>query len=496
MKIKLLYIFSLFISLQASGASLEEKRKRVDFLEKLSLNIPLINIDAYKKDLEYEAKNISLEQRTKNETNKLAEKIKSQVLAAYESALNGKTREEAFEEVRLAIENDLELINPSFQSEIKSLAMSVLNSTHYGSLEENIELNSVASSFFESVRERHEFLNEEIQVSEYENNSPSTTEFKTKEELVKSLVKDKAGYDWGSSSTTTVLKSAGIAKQESKISFQVQVQFLGATLEAGPTITFKREYKTSVTVTAEGLRPVLLPNGNFDFNKRDREGKIIFQNGKASKRIVSFYCDVGLEFQTDYSGEGKFSVIGIGGSSSVSSAYSNSVNLASRVIFVPEYVANESVTYQSLQQICHHDFLKAKISNNLTVTDSLNILMKNVVGQLRFSHPKTKCMMDKDCFLWFKYDLLGLLRVGNYPRCVEEQRQKYFSCELRGLTGQNCSVYDQKGKLLSDGQFEFVCDIGLKCVKVQEEGFFRNWKIYQYAKGQCQVSNPRTYKAP
>ncbi len=493
MKIKLLFIFSVLFSLQTSGASLEEKRKRIEFLGKLSLNFPSLNTDVYKRYLEYETKNTSLQERAKNEANRLAEKIKSQVVAAYESANNEKTREEAFEEVRLAIENDLQLINPSFRSEIKSLAMSILKSNHYGSLEEKIELSSIESSFFESFKERHEFLNDEIEVSEYENSSFSITKFKTKDELVKSLVKDKGGYDWGSSSTTTVLKSAGIIKNESKISFQVQVQFLGATLEAGPTITFKREYKTSVSITAEGLRPVLLPDGNFDFNKRDSSGKIIFHNGKVSKRIVSFNCDVGLEFQTDYSGEGTFSVIGIGGSSSVSSAYSNSVNLSSRVIFVPEYVADETVTYQSLQQICHNDFLKAKISKNLTITDSLNILMKNVAGQLRFSHPKTKCIMDKDCFLWFKYDILGLLRVGNYPRCVEEQRQKYFSCELRGLTGQNCSVFDQKGKLLSDGQFEFVCDKGLNCVKVQEEGFFRNWKIYQYAKGQCQVSNPRTY---
>ncbi len=500
---------SAFISFSSlAQVSFEEKKNRIEYLEELSTHAVSMNIEAYRRELQYEKNEVPLEQRAENEANLLAETIKVQVQKSYELALTKKSAEEAAAEVRDAIERDIVLVAPELQDEIRSIAISALENIHGGEMSAVADLDKVENVLLKGIQDRHRFLNEEGEVVHMKARMPDPAypssrsgrdserkEYQKKSEIIESLVSDRENTRWVSTSNVT-LKSDALTKSEAKISLQVKVQFLGVALEAGPSISFKREYDTSVTIMGEGLSPVLLNDGNFDFHKRDQFGRVIMRNGKPQRRLVNMSCDVALEFETEYTGSGGFSVAGVGGSASVSRSYKNSVKLESRRILVPEYVDNKTVTYRYLRDLCHNDFLRAKVTNTLTVAGSLNVMMKNVVSSLRFSHPKTKCAVDSHCYKWYNKEIIPLLKLQNFPRCVEEPREKYRACELRGLKGQNCAVFDRTGKRISDGMFEFKCDTGLRCVKYQEAGWFQNWELYQYAKGKCMPTNPKTYRSP
>jgi hypothetical protein len=490
-------LFALLSVSAFADVSFEEKKNRVEYLEELSSEAVSMNIDAYRRELEYERQNISLEQRAENEANLLAEKIKVQIQRAYEAALENKSTEEAVEEVRSAVEKDLELVAPELREEIRAISFAALEGAQRGQSSLETDLSQVEKVLLKGVTDRSNFLNEKGEEkhqyaltsdgslpSANKNRDAEKKEYATKAEVLESLVSDRDSARWVSTSNMTVT-SDQITKTDAKISLQVKVNFLGVALEAGPTISFKRTFKTSATVMTEGLNPVLLPDGNFDFLRRDREGKVMMKGGKVMKRFINFNCDAALDFETDYSGGGGFSVEGVGVGASITRTYSNNVSLSSRRVVVPEFINNKSVTLKNLAQLCHFDFLKTKITNTMDVAGSLNIMMKNVVAGIRFSHPKTKCITNNHCAKWFKHEVLALSKIGNIPKCIEDRGEKFRTCKLRGLKGQNCTVFDSKGKRVSDGGHEFTCDTGLKCVKVQQEGWFQGWSIYQYAKGRC-----------
>jgi hypothetical protein len=493
------------VSYSALGdVSYEEKKNRVEFLEELSSKTVSMNIEAYRRELSYEKNNIPLDKRAEMEASLLAEKITIQVQKAIEAAMMDKSFEEASEEVKAAIEKDLELVAPELRDELRSISIQTIDSFNRGVSQPTTNLIGLEEAMLKAVQERSTYLNVEGEdmglVSRLETEAspqvnPQPTEYGTKAELVESLVSDLESSRWVSTSNLSI-KTDEITKIDSRVSLQVKVEFLGVAVEAGPSIAFRREYKTNASIMAEGLAPALLPDGNFDFVKRNKLGEAIKENGKFKRRFFSFVCDASLDFNSDYTGSGGFSVAGMGGGASVTKTISQSVNLTSRRIEVPEYIDGKSATIKYLSQICHNDFLKAKVTNTLTISDSLNVMMKNVVSGLRFSHPRTKCAVDTHCYNWFNNEIIALARIKNFPRCVEESREKFRACELRGLKGQNCAVFDSKGKKLSDGFFEFSCDVGLKCVKVQQEGWFRNWELYQYAKGKCMPINPQNYKSP
>ena len=502
-------LMSALVSFSAfGGVSFEEKKNRVEYLEQLSSKAVSMNIDAYHRELNYEKEGLSHKKRAENEASLLAEKLKVQIQRAYEAALANKSPEEAVAEIRSAIEKDLELIAPELREEIKELSLSTLENVQRGEMSLSANLENIEKVLLKGVKDRSDFLNEEAEEmpmvamimqdpgpSANRHKDAERKEYANKAEILESLVSERDNIRWVSTSNVT-LKSVELTKVESKISMQVKVEFLGIGIEAGPSISFKREYNTNVNIMAEGLNPALLPDGNFDFYKRNRAGQIVMKAGKPEKRFVNFSCDSELEFETEYAGSGGFSVAGVGASSSVSKSIKNVVSLSSRRILVPEYVQGKSVTYKYLTQLCHVDFLTARITNNMNVAGSLNMMMKNVVSSLRFSHPKTKCVLDTHCYNWYNKEIIALVKVGNFPRCVEERREKFRACELRGLKGQNCAIFDAKGKKVSDGMFEFTCDKGLKCVKTQTEGWFTNFELYQYAKGKCMPTNPNTYKNP
>lgn len=508
MKLKWLLISALLSQAAFANVSMEEKKNRIEYLEELSSKAVSMNIEAYRRELEYEKQSIPLEKRAENEASLLAEKVKEQVQKSYELALTKKSSEEAAAEIREAIERDIILVAPELQNEIKSIAVDALENAHGGGYSTSVKLDNVEKVLLKGVQERHRFLNEpgddEVRVDAIPGQTlPSVRngrdserkEYVSKKEIIESLVSDRENTRWVSTSNVT-LKSDVITKTESKISLQVKVEFLGVALEAGPSILFKREYKTSATIMAEGLNPVLSHDGNFDFLKRDQFGRPVMRNNQAQRRLVNFSCDASLDFETEYAGGGGFSFAGIGGSASISRKYSNSVALSSRRILVPEYVDNKTATYKFIRELCHWDFLKARVTNTMNVAGSLNVMMKNIVSSLRFSHPKTKCVSDTHCYNWYNKEIIPLARVQNFPRCVEEKREKFRACELRGLKGQNCAVFDTKGKRISNGMFEFTCDTGLKCVKYQDAGWFKGFDLYQYAKGKCMPISPKTYRSP
>jgi hypothetical protein len=499
----------LLVSFSAFGeVSFEEKQNRIEYLESLQEQAPSMDIEAYKRELQYEKLGLSIDERAKAEASRLAEQIKTQIARAYEASLGSKSPSDAAAEVREAIIKDSELVNIEMREEIKELSLRALEDIQQGHVSSDENLESVEKSLLKGIQERYDFLNEEAEPMPMismnidptlpkanKNKDSERREYATRADLVASLASDKENANWISTGGVT-LKSKRLTKREANISMQVKAEFLGVSLSAGPSFAFTREFSTDVQVMAEGMNPVLLPDGNFDFYKRDKNGKVIVKGGKQEKRFINFYCDAELEFGTEAKAGGGFSIEGVGGGASVESTFSNSVSMTSRRVLVPEYIDNKSVTFSTLAQLCMNDFLRARVTNNMTVGQSLNIMMRNVVSSLRFSHPKTKCVKDSHCFNWYNKEIIGLARIGNYPRCVEETREKFYQCQLRGLKGQNCAVFDAKGKRVSDGMFEFQCDVGLRCVKTQTEGWFTNWELYQYAKGKCMPINARTYRAP
>lgn len=476
------YLLSVFFTFSAfSGVSFEDKVKRVESLEALASQYGHLSVDAYHRDLEYEKANLTFDKRAENETNLLAEKIRLQVIKAYEAALVNKTSQEAILEVKAAIEKDIELIEPAFKEEIRELSLSTLELAELGQQGSHVSLENMNSTILKGVKERADFLNsQEFQTSEVNSDK---TEYSSKEEILKSLASDGNNTGWINRNNVS-LKSGAVTSTDSKISLQVKASFLGVEVDAGPSISFSRSYKTFVNIGAEGLTPAVHADGNFDFIKRDQKGNVVKIGGKTQKRTLTFFCEAALDFSTVYSGAGGFSVMGLGARSSVSKDYSNSVILSSRRIIVPEFIAGKTVTYNDLIDLCHKGFLKAKISKNQTVSDSLNVMMKNIVSSLRFSHPKTKCAQDNHCLNWFNNEIISLVKINNTSRCVERGVEKYRTCELRGLKGQNCAVIEN-GKRVSDGSFEYTCDTGLKCVKTKNGGWFTGGSMYSFAKGEC-----------
>jgi hypothetical protein len=487
--------FIALFSFSAMGeVDFQEKKNRVEFLEELSELAPAMNVAAYRRELSYEKQNIPLEKRAAIETNLLAEKIKTQIQKAYEVLLENNSPNEAQEEIKRAIEKDLLLVAPELRDELRELSLAALRNAQRGISEEEGDLLRLQSVILKSVSERSEFLNEEGKdhlmrvgpgVDVYNPSAlkgiPKDSDkrnFISKPELMESLVSERESSRWVFTSNTTI-RGDQMSRADSRLSVQLKVSFMGVELEAGPTVMFNRTFKTAAVVSGEGLRPVILADGSFDFDRRDREGNLVLTNGKVQKRFFNFTCEASLDFNSDYTGGGGFSVMGSGGGVSVTKSYSNSVSLASRRVAVPEFIDNRKVSLRELNEICHKDFLKANITNTMTVMDSLNIMMRNTLTSVRFSHPKMKCLSDNHCLKWAQTEILPQSRVGNVPRCTENASEKFRSCELRGQKGQSCPVFNPLGKLISAGRNEYACDAGLKCVTIQDAGIFKS------AQGQC-----------
>lgn len=491
-----LAILSLIFSLSATaGVSIKEKENRVNFIESIGQVAPSVSIDAYKRELGYERAGLPFEERAKKEANLFAEKIKDQIALAYEAALEKSNDPAAAgNEIRSAIQKDLALAAPEFRNELESLSLEALDQiVSGGSISQEIKLDKIEEILLKSVVERSSYLStpdavgiqngSAFNLNGFLESGLPQVEYSSKQELVDALVSDDQSTRWVSTANSS-MKSAETSENAGRISLQVKIEFLGVSLEAGPRISFKRKYNTFATVMAEGLSPVVLPSGKFDYFKKNKE-----------RRFLAFFCDASLEFETEYSGGGGFKVAGVGAEGAVSKTYKNSVTLSSRRILVPETVGNQSVSLNFLSEICHKNFLNARIDSSTTVADSLNIMMKSSLESLRYTHPDTKCARDNHCYNWYNNEVLAMVKLNTYPRCVESKDKMSRLCALRGLEGQNCTVM-KNGKRVSGGMFEYVCDEGLKCVQVQKDGWFTNGELYQHAKGKCMPIYPGTYRSP
>jgi len=468
---------ALCFSFQAlAEVDFEEKKSRVEYLENLSKTATSMNIEAFRRELKYEELGLSLEKRAENEAKLLAEKIKLQVLNSYQEALKEHGNEdEAVEEVRSAIEKDLALIDGELQDELRELSFSALEHAQRNEVLVTDDLEGIQSKMLKGVKDRVEYLNHvpapEPLAAQTEFKSQVTSAAHTdKNKLLAELVadKDNSGRVW---TATSNLKSTQLVMAASKISLQVKVSFLGVAVEAGPSITFNRKFATNFEAVSEGMHSPINANGEFDFTKYDSLGRPVVKNGKAQKRKMNFLCESSISFSTEYSGAGGFSVMGVGGSVTAAKDYSNGAEIFSRRIDVPETIGGKKTTYKMLAELCHRDFLNTKITKSLTVSGSLNLMMKNIVSGLSFTHPKTKCATDSQCRLWFN-DQAPLRKKKNVARCAENAKEKYLSCELRGVEGQACPVYDNRGRRVSGGAFEYQCDKGYVCKTIRPASFF------------------------
>jgi len=439
--------------------SIAEKENRVHFIEKIGHAAPSLSVEAFRRELEYEKQELSVEERARNEARLLAERVQEQIAIAYERALKEQgDANKALQIVKQAVNNDLKLAAPGFKEELLALSNKTLDGLYFGGVNNDVNLSNLERVILPSVEERAKILNEQsidaivpktLKALEEKNiDDSSQLEFSSSKEFFENLLSDKPSTRWVSTSNQTI-NSSETTSTDANISYQVKIDFMGVSLEAGPQILFRREYSTVVNIMAEELTPIILSDGNFDTFKRDRKGKVIVKNGENQRRFT----------------------------------------MSTRRVVVPDYVENKTVTLAYLAKLCHKNFLAAKLNENLTVSDSLNIMMKNVIAGLRFSHPKTKCAVDTHCIDWFNNEVIYLWKLGTYPRCFEEAREKYRACELRGLEGMSCKVY-KNGALVSSGSWEIDCDKGLKCVQYQEA----SWR--QFAKGKCEPINPSTYRDP
>lgn len=471
-------VAALFLSFQAlAQVDFEEKKSRVEYLENLSKIATSMNIEAFKRELKYEEQGLSLDKRAENEARLLAEKIKVQVLNSYEEALKEHGDEdEAIAEVRSAIEKDLTLIDGELQDELRELAFSALEHAQRKEIPLNDDLTGIQEKMLTGVKERVAFLNH---IPDPEPLAAAAGEFKSqvvgpthtdKKKLLAELVSDKENSKrvW---SSTSNMESTQLTMAAARVSLQVKVSFLGVAVEAGPTITFNRKYATNFEVVAEGMQSPINANGEFDFTKYDSMGRPIIKGGKTQKRTMNFVCESSINFSSEYSGAGGFSVMGVGGSVTAAKDYSNSAQIISRRIDVPETIGGKKTTYKMLAELCHADFLNTKITNTLTVSGSLNVMMKNIISGLSFTHPKTKCATDVQCRNWFN-DQAPLRKKRNVARCAVNAKEKYLSCELRGVEGQACPVFDNRGKRISGGAFEYQCDKGYYCKTIRPASLF------------------------
>ncbi len=485
-------LITLFSFSALARVSMEEKRTRVRILERLSRIVPALHIEGYHRELKYEEQNLSLDDRAEAEAQLMVEKIKQQVVTTFEKAkLETGDAEAAKNMVRESIDRDLDLADAGIRESFQEIAYKALEDVSSGVISSEDNVDHLQRFMLPEVTERSYYLNVESVLSSTNASAPiggsdkdaERLRYTNKAEILSSLVSERANTRWASAAGMTT-NSSVTKRADANISYQLKINFLGAELSGGPKIDFHRHYESRVIILSEGLSPAITASGEFDFNKRDRAGQLIITGGKTQKRFIAFFCEVALNFNTEYSGGGNFSVAGVGGGASFGAKYANDVTMTSRRILVPEYVGNQTASLSYLQRLCMNDFLHAKVNNRLTVKDALNIQMRNVIASLRFSHPKTKCVRDNQCIRWFNQGMRGVVGNAAVPRCVEERREKYFSCEVRSVVNQKCPVF-KSGKHVSAGMFEYECDRGLYCKTVKEGGWFTSMRVFEYAEGRC-----------
>ncbi|MGE3611559.1 MAG: hypothetical protein AB7I27_18350 [Bacteriovoracaceae bacterium] len=478
-------------------ANVDQQRDQVETLKELSRKIPGIDIKGFEREIDYEAKGLSHEERASQETNLVAEKIRVQILKSYEVALKESgDAEAAAQVVRQAYQKDLKLVDPSLRAEIQMLSEEALEAAQHGASSSAVSLHNLERAMLDTVKARNEVLSVDTPKPQSDIERQNSIfndkhrDYADREEFVQALVDGKElSARWVSTSNTT-FDSKIIRKRETEVVVQMGIDFMGAKFSAGPKIKFRREYTSRARIMAEGMHTVIHPDGNLDFYKRDENGSVIVKNGVKQKRFIAYSCEVELRYETEAIAEGGFQIGGVGVSQEETRIFNEQSEKVSRRILVPEAIGDKTVTVELLREICHKDYLKAKIDNKHTVDDVLNEDVKNLVATVHLSHPKFKCVEDSHCQKWFRNEIAPIFRTRTYPRCDQDRG----ICLLKGLEKQRCSIYNKQGKRITNG-FEFKCDDGLKCVQVKKGGWFTDGSIYQAPVGRCMPASA-SYVSP
>ena len=474
------------MALAKNSVELTPVSDQFHFIQSIGEVAPAVSVEAYERELQYLRQGLSLEEKVRSEANILAESIRMQVINAYEVELNNLGEMAlAYEAVRTMIHKDLELADEEMRDDLLKIAEHALQTLTLAPRSEELDLTRLENVLREDIKRREAYLtssfagqsDKKVSRASEKKSGTDFKNFNSRAQLVNELVTNAESSRWIKTSNTS-FKSGRATSRASSLSMQVKIEFLGVSVEAGPRINFKREYSTNVNIIADGLEPVLDANGRFDYYEKDRLGR-----STKERRFIAFFCDASLSFKSDYEGKGSFKVAGVGAEASGSKEFSNTVALNSRRLYVPEYVGKSLVNLKLLSEICHNDFLNARINSKIRVRDSLDVMMKNVINGVRFTHPDMKCALDNHCTKWFRTEVLGILRNKATARCVKNNGGA-FACALRGTRGQTCAVYEN-GKRTSAGMGEYICDKGLRCVKTRNAGWLQGGRLYQPSFGVC-----------
>jgi hypothetical protein len=499
--------------------SQESKLSKIEEIQALEAAGVGVNIESFLRDLKYEEQGLSIEERTQHEMNILFDKVKQQVAFSYQEKLSANDDSDAvYQEVKVSIEADSELADPAYREEIKRVALEALEAIHSGGISSEPTSSSIEPIIQQNLEERIKYLKlpddgvnaQNPAGAQYNNPFPSSSRAKDAEKLVyanksevmQSLASSGENTRWVSSASANYdLGSTWTA--ESSVKIQLKCKFLGTGISAGPTIAFARKFGANAMLMFEGMEYPINNDGTFNRWKKNNAGQIIMKNGQRERRFMAFYCIVWQQADSKYEGEATVSVdVGFASqtaSVSLSNFEQSSSSLTSRRIMVPESIGNQIVNVNMIRQICWKDFLKANIRQGLTVQQSLNVMMYNMLSNLVFSHPKSKCATDAHCLPWARnMNMTASTKARVYPRCMEDSKEKFRFCELKSLEGSSCEMF-QYGKRITMETFfkQNACDHGLKCTITNPVIYVPGTRwIFQSAIAVCKPENPRTYRRP
>jgi hypothetical protein len=506
-------VLAIFFSFSAlAEVSRDEKLGRVQLIQDISAAGIPVDVQSYQRELQYDDQKLTVDERAEREANLLADKIRAQVLAAYQEGMKANDNPDAVaEEIKKEIENDLALARPELQDELRKIAMDALDAAEKSGMSQSVSSSSLEDVMKENIHDRMLYLNAEPGLNN-QNESAEMNQRKTSDadrlsydsvtELGQSLASTKENARWVSTSyKSTELGRATVA--DSNITAHLKFKFLGTGIEGGPSITFSNKMTIKAIIMSEGSDIAYNSDGSFNRWVIGDNGKPVMKNGKNVRNFLAMYCEYSSEVSSGYKGEATVSVeLGAG-------SFSNSTSLArydttsqtqsSRRVLLPDSIGGKIVNTAMIQQTCFKVYPNSLVRKGLTVKQSLALSQRNLLSGLVFSHPKTKCATDTQCMPWARgLRLSDSVKRMAFPRCVEEPTEKYRYCKMKGLQNVQCPVYDHK-KLVSAESIGgyFDCDNGLHC-NITSPALYvpgTSW-LFRAAVGTCQPNNTSTYRRP
>ncbi len=245
----------------------------------------------------------------------------------------------------------------------------------------------------------------------------------------------------------TLTYSHVIANDE-KFSAKVKVSFLGANIDAGPSVDFKRRYIISTKLTASGDEPIII--NDEVLNKR-------ILNHSLERRIV-VSCTVRAEAMHELNGSVSLSLFGSGATISKGEWSKLAVSIDQARYHAPlENDGGERTSFADLALKCKNDLIKY---DKKTLDLELMLTAKELVYHNRLN----QCVLDEHCLSWEKQFSLAIRRVTETKCELSNTSGAPFNyCRFRSIKNGSCSYYNENGKRITPGYFEYPCLEGLHC---------------------------------